>query len=177
MLFYKGNIRIWRLISNWGGAFMYQKILVPLDGSKEAEKVVSLIKDEVAPDGTIAMLRVIPPAKTQNLGGHTILSTDQEESNRYDAIDYLKEVARQQDFDPERRLCEAVVASSVSDCIVDFASREGVDLIAMYIHDRNLLVRPIIKSVAREVQRKASTEVRVFGTKELESYTLATAGD
>jgi hypothetical protein len=47
----------------------------------------------------------------------------------------------------------------------------------MYTHDRNLLVRPIIKSVAKEVQRKASTEVRVFGTRELEGYALATTGD
>jgi nucleotide-binding universal stress UspA family protein len=156
---------------------MYRKILVPLDGSKEAEKVFSLIKDEVAPEGTIALLRVIPPAKTQHLGGHTILGTQQEESDRYDAIDYLKEVAQQQGVDSERRVCEAVVASSVADCIVDFANRENVDLIAMYTHDRNVLVRPIIKSVAREVQRKASTEVRVFGTRELEGYALAEVGD
>ncbi len=39
------------------------------------------------------------------------MSTDEEESDRYDAIDYLKEVARQQEIDPERRLCEAVVSS------------------------------------------------------------------
>jgi nucleotide-binding universal stress UspA family protein len=156
---------------------MYRKILVPLDGSKEAEKVFHLIKDEVAPDGTIVLLRVIPPAKTQNLGGHTILGTQQEESDRYDAIDYLKEVAQLQGVDSERCLCEAVVASSVADCIVDFANRESVDLIAMYTHDRNLLVRPIIKSVAKEVRRKASTEVQVFGTRELEGYALATTGD
>ncbi len=37
---------------------MYHKILVPLDGSKEAEKVVSLIKDELSPDGIIALLKV-----------------------------------------------------------------------------------------------------------------------
>jgi nucleotide-binding universal stress UspA family protein len=74
---------------------MYRKILVPLDGSKEAEKVFSLIKDEVAPDGTIVLLRVVSPAKTQNLGGHTIVSTQQEESDRHDAIDYLREVAQQ----------------------------------------------------------------------------------
>jgi nucleotide-binding universal stress UspA family protein len=156
---------------------MYRKILVPLDGSKEAEKVFSLIKDEVAPDGTIVLLRVVSPAKTQNLGGHTILSTQQEESDRYDAIDYLREVAQQQGVDSEKCLCEAVVASSVADCIVDFADRENVDLMAMYTHDRNLLVRPIIKSVAREVQRKASTEVRVFGTRELAGYALSEAAN
>ncbi len=64
----------------------------------------------------------------------------------------------------------------MANCIVDFASREDVDLIAMYAHDRNALVRPIIKSVAREVQRKASTEVRVFGTRELAGYALAETG-
>jgi nucleotide-binding universal stress UspA family protein len=44
---------------------MYRKILAPLDGSKEAEEVLNLIRGEAAPDATIVLLQVIPPARTQ----------------------------------------------------------------------------------------------------------------
>ena len=62
---------------------------------------------------------------------------------------------------------------------MNLAARERVDFIAMYTHDRRLLARHVKRSIAGEVQRKASTQVRVFGTRELEGYTpgLAVTGD
>ena len=44
---------------------MYRRILIPLDGSKESEGVFALIRGELAPDGEVVLLQVIPPAKTQ----------------------------------------------------------------------------------------------------------------
>ncbi len=46
------------------------------------------------------------------------------------------------------------------------AAREGVDLIAMYTHDRKGLVRLIKGSIAAQVERASSTEVRVFRLRE-----------
>jgi CRP-like cAMP-binding protein/nucleotide-binding universal stress UspA family protein len=150
---------------------MYHKILAPLDGSKEAEKVLNLIKDEVAPDGTIVLLQVIPSAKTLKSDSHIILGSQQEAADRYEAMGYLKAIARQQGGDSNRWRCEVAVSSSISDGIVNFARRENADLIAMYTHDHELLTRRVKRSIAREVQRKTSIEVRVFDTSKLEEPT------
>jgi len=40
---------------------MRSKVLIPLDGSKEAEGIFRLVKDEMAPDGAAILLQVIPP--------------------------------------------------------------------------------------------------------------------
>ena len=42
---------------------MYQKILVPLDGSREAERVIGPMQDELAPEGVFVLLQVIPRPK------------------------------------------------------------------------------------------------------------------
>ena len=68
---------------------MYRKILIPLDGSKESEGVFALIRGELAPDGEVVLLQVIPPAKTQVVGGHLLLGTQREEVERSKAATYL----------------------------------------------------------------------------------------
>ena len=147
---------------------MYGKVLIPLDGSKEAEEVFPLVKDEIIRDGEVILLQVIQPTKTQMVAGHIILGSQQEESDRYEAIGYLKAVVQQQAWDAGKWRFEVEVADSVAEGIVRLAGREAVDLVAMYTHDRKLLARHIKRSIAREVQRRAATEVRVFGTRELE---------
>lgn len=146
---------------------MYQKVLIPLDGSKEAEEVFPLVRNELVTDGEVILLQVIPPTRTQMVGGHIILGSQQEEADRFEAIGYLRALVRQQAWDAGQWRFEVEVDNSVADGIVRLADREQVDLIAMYTHDRKLLARHIKRSIAREVQRKATSEVRVFGTREL----------
>ena len=147
---------------------MYEKVLIPLDGSKEAEEVFPLVKDELTDDGEVILVQVIAPARTQKIGDHIILASQQEEGDRAEAMGYLRSLARQQDWGADNWRLEVEVADSVADGIVRLADRESVDLIAMYTHDRKLLARHVKRSIAREVQRRATTEVRVFGTRELE---------
>ena len=147
---------------------MYSKVLIPLDGSKEAEEVFPLVKDEITNEGEVILVQVISPARTQKIGDHIILASQQEEGDRAEAMGYLRSLARQQDWGVDNWRLEVEVADSVADGIVRLADRESVDLIAMYTHDRKLLARHIKRSIARDVQRRASTEVRVFGTRELE---------
>ena len=59
---------------------MYKRILIPLDGTQEAESVVPVVKDELAPDGEIILVQVIPPAKTQIVGGQTLLGSQRDET-------------------------------------------------------------------------------------------------
>lgn len=160
---------------------MYRKTLIPLDGSKEAEEVFPLVKDELDPEGEVILVQVIPPTKTQMVGGHIILGSQQEEADRYEALSYLRSVARQQDGEAGRWRFEVEVDNSVAEGLVRLAGREGADLIAMYTHDRKLLARHIKRSIAREVQRRAGREVRIFGTRELSERAgaadLAAGGD
>ena len=154
---------------------MYQKILIPLDGSKEAEEVFPLVKDEITQDGEVILVQVIPPAQTQRVGEHIILASQQEEADRSEAMAYLRSLSRQQDWAADNWRLEVEVANSVADGIVRLADREAVDLVAMYTHDRKLLARHVKRSIAREVQRRCSTEVRVFGTRELQELAAGAA--
>ena len=146
---------------------MYTKVLVPLDGSGEAEAVLPKIRGELAPDGEVILLRVIAPARSHVVGGH-LLSADQLiENERSRAMTYLKRVIDKLEGDIERWRREVAVRKSVAEAIADFARQEEADLIAMYTHDRKGLARLIKGSVAREVQRMAETEVKNYGPRDL----------
>jgi nucleotide-binding universal stress UspA family protein len=148
---------------------MYQKILIPLDGSSEAEKVVALVGSELASNGVFLLMKVIPPAKNQQIGEHVILSSQQEEADRAAALDYLKSVAQQQIFEPAEWLFEVAISNSVADEIVNVAQRERADLIAMYTHDRRGLAKLIKGNITQQVKEMSPVEVRAFPTRELET--------
>lgn len=161
------------------GGLMYQKVLIPLDGSKEAEEVFPLVQNELNEGGAVILVQVIPPARTQKIGEHIIMASQQEEADRSEAMAYLRSLVRQHDWSGDNWRLQVEVATSVADGIVRLADRESVDLIAMYTHDRKLLARHVKRSIAREVQRRAATEVRIFGTREIQelSAEVTPAGD
>ena len=142
---------------------MYRKVLVPLDGSRESEEVLTQLQGELAPDGEVTLLKVISPMSSRSVGGgNIILGSQLEENERSEASDYLRDVARRERGDSVRWGYQVVVARSVPQCIVDFAMHHEPDLIAMYTHERKGLARLFKGSVAAEVQRNAPTLVRVF---------------
>ena len=63
--------------------------------------------------------------------------------------------------------CAVEVSESVANCIANYASQEGADLIAMYTHGRTGLAKLLKGSVTAYVKRRASVEVRAFGSSEL----------
>ena len=146
---------------------MYGRVLIPLDGSKEAEGVFAAIEGELTPDCEVTLLQVVPPGETVRAGEYVFLGSQQEEDDRSKAMIYLKAVIERLGGDPARWRCETTVAKSVAGGIVDVAGREGVDLIAMYTHDRKGLAKLIQRSVASAVQRRASIDVKVFKPREL----------
>ena len=141
---------------------MYRSVLIPLDGSTESEGVFGQIRGELASDGEVMLLRVIPPARAHVVGGYRVPGSQREEGARFNARVYLTGVMRWLKGDLERWRCEVVISDSVSQGVVDFAQREGVDLIAMYTHDRKGLARLVQGGIARDVQRKAAIDVKVF---------------
>ena len=148
---------------------MYRKVLSPLDGTKEFENVIPLIKREIAPDTEIILLKVNRPVGSLKVGDQVILGSQRQEAERAEALNYLRSVARNE-RDLGQWRCEAIVDRSSSDSIVDFAKQEGVDLIAMYIKERSGLTALMKGNTWRGVKRKASTEVRTFSLPDLERY-------
>ncbi len=71
---------------------MYRKVLIPLDGSREAEMVIPKIQPELTEDAEVVLLKIVPPFKGETGSPITVTSTQQEEAERVNAIDYLREV-------------------------------------------------------------------------------------
>ena len=55
-------------------------MLIPLDGSKEAEGVFGLIQEELDENAQVVLLMVIPPGKTRVAKGELLLGIQREEA-------------------------------------------------------------------------------------------------
>jgi nucleotide-binding universal stress UspA family protein len=141
---------------------MYQKILIPMDGSREAEDVITKIQPELTESTEVILLKVIPPLKGQRLGQLVVTAAEREEAERIKAIDYFRGVINRLEGSPGQWQGGAIVSGSVPEGIASFAAQENVDLIAMYTHDRKGLAKLIRGSVAEKVKQSATTKVRVF---------------
>ncbi len=146
---------------------MSQKILVPLDGSAKAEKVLELAQRFMPPGGRGILLRVFPAEPAKKGGGRRNRGRHRQGARRAAAMGYLRCVAGHLIDAPGIWRCEVVECDSVAEGIADFAAREQVDLIAMYTHDRKGLAKLIRGSIAEKVQRRAPIEVRMFRPQEL----------
>ena len=135
---------------------MYKKTLIPLDGSRESEDVFPLIKEELAPDGEVILLQVLPP------GGTRISGDNRDEGRRHESIGYLHDVARKHGDSLDQWRCEVITYKSVVEGIVDFAVSEGVDFIALYTQNSEALAALIRESIIRDVASKTPIEVKAF---------------
>ncbi|MFQ6028628.1 MAG: universal stress protein [Dehalococcoidia bacterium] len=145
----------------------YHKILVPLDGSPQAEKVVGMVQPLLSPGGKLILLQVVPTGKSQESGEDLMLADRLAEARCAGARGYLQGVVSYLAPAPGRCRCEVITSDSVSQGVVAFAEREEVDLIAMYDHERKGLAKLIQPSVAREVQQGTSILVRVMRPRDL----------
>ncbi len=145
---------------------MYQKVLLPLDGSKESEQVIPLIMQDIGPDTDVILLQVLHPIKTQVMGGQVMLGSQQEEAERLEVLAYLRNIAKHED--PERWHCETVMAPRSSEGVVSFAKNEEVDVIAMFVPERRGLTKLMKGNTSKGVKRNSPVEVRVFTSQDSE---------
>ncbi len=150
---------------------MYQRVLIPLDGSDESEGVFQMIKDEVAPDGEIILMQVVPQIESKKIDGKRVSGATLEDQAGIDAMRYLGDVAvRIRSEFPNVRY-ETLMSHPIIGGIVDFARREQVDLIAMYTHDRKGIARFIQQSIAKEVSKQTKRDVKIFKPQEIAANT------
>ena len=153
---------------------MYQKILVPLDGSEDSEQVLPVVQDVLTPGGEVLLIKIVQPIQTRIAAGHVMVGSDMEENEVVHAKSYLQAVIRRLDQSSDRWRAEAVIANTVVEGITGYAEREGIDLIAMRTKDKKGLAKLIKGSIAEQVQRKAPIDVRVFKPHELTQHAAKT---
>ncbi len=134
---------------------MYSKILVPLDGSKRAERILSHVEAmALSFKAELLLLQVVEPqiAYVSSHGYHAEVDVEQleREGIKKEAQTYLNALEgefRAKGVQVRKILEEGPVVRG----IIDVAEREEVDLIAMASHGRSGLARVFYGSVAAGV--------------------------
>lgn len=144
-------------------------ILVPLDGSPQAEAVLPIAAAIARAEGAaLRLLRVAPPPETITSDDRIVAYVDQEaERLRNEGEDYLNAAAARADGVPA-----AVVVrfGDPREEIVREAWASGADLVAMATHARGVVGRVVLGSVTEAVMREVSCQVLA-----VRRETLATA--
>jgi len=149
---------------------MIGHILVPLDGSKQAEVVLPYAKElGVRLNARITLLRVIqygmPADALEGVTAATVQAMEEETEREVKAAsDYLSRLAgdwQAEGIDTKWRVAEVAYPprGTPAPKIIELASSLGADLIAMSTHGRSGLDRVFFGSVADEVLREAGTPV------------------
>jgi nucleotide-binding universal stress UspA family protein len=152
---------------------LLRHILIPLDGSELAERVLEPALALGAPmeaDYTLlrvtrAMLPLYPEAFTTTVvePGHAMLEQLQQlhEQVRGEALAYLDRVAERVRARGSRVRTHVASGEQPAAIILDVASATGSDLIALQTHGRRGMSRLLLGSVADKVLRGAGTPVLV----------------
>jgi len=141
---------------------MYQKILVPLDGSELAECVLAHV-DALARGchaKSVVFIRVVEPIRQG--GGEYVMDSDQlqkfESENRLDAGEYLKKILAKVSLGGADVRTE-VITGRPAEMLADYATKNQVDLIVIATHGRSGVSRWVWGSVADRILRSACVPV------------------
>jgi len=132
---------------------MYKTILVPLDGSSRAERIIAHVEDmALRYHATVVLLQVVSPIiPVMDPDAFLLeLGIDEIKARVKEAESYLEEMQRKlnkKGIDVRT----TVEHGSVVEVIIHAAQREHVDLIAMASHGRGGLSRVFYGSVAAGV--------------------------
>jgi len=146
---------------------MYDKVLVPLGDSDDSRSVVKALSGLVAEGGEAILLHVISPGKTKGHGDFVVLGTQLEEDQRSQALVVLNRLSNELNEASIKSTVSVVVSNSVVGCIVNFADKESVDLIAMYTHGRKGIAKLLKGSTTNDVRTHTRIEVQAFAAPEL----------
>jgi nucleotide-binding universal stress UspA family protein len=143
---------------------MYERVLVPLDGSEAAEAILPFLEQVAGPlDAEVILLRAVEPISPADAiaspGGAPGALADRET----DAKRYLSEVERRLSG-KGLRLRTRIAFGLPAEEILAAAKVTGADLIAMATHGRSGLGRVLFGSVAEAVLRTSVVPVLVMRT-------------
>ncbi len=148
---------------------MYHKILVPLDGSKRAEKILPHV-EELAKryKAKVILLQVVEyKAITTTEGAYITLSDQEFDQAKNQAETYLKGIQgefREKNIESRTH----VIHDPVVEGIISIAAQEGVDLIALASHGRGGLSRVFYGSVAAGLLHRVDRPLLIIRSRKTE---------
>ncbi len=144
---------------------MYQKILVPLDGSRLAECVLPHVESIAKGCGveTVTFVRVsepvkIPPGAQEAYALGNVLERMESESKAA-AKDYLNQLMNRVKYDGINVQSKVLTGGRAADMIAGYATKGEVDLIIIATHGRSGISRWAWGSVADHILRSACVPV------------------
>jgi nucleotide-binding universal stress UspA family protein len=154
---------------------MYQKILVPLDGSDLAESVLPHVEKVArgSPGVEIVLFRVCEPPVL--LADYPADLRTEWEQHVQQETDHMQQQCRVYLGEAEKKLrqagykitTESSLGNKVADEIVDYATRQKVDLIVLATHGRSGVSRWAFGSVATKVLQSSPVPVMVVRPEDL----------
>ena len=147
---------------------MYKRILVPLDGSKRAERILSYVEELALKfESKLILLQVVEPS--------VVLAAPYDMDHYYDVnqIERLSDEAKgylntvRTELEMKGITAETLVDNGpVVTCILEEAIRKDVDLIAMASHGRSGLARAFYGSVAAGILHQADRPLLLIRAQE-----------
>lgn len=142
---------------------MYQRILVPLDGSSVAEEALPYALElRRLSGGTLTLVRIVP----HNMGAAELWHVHQQKLEAEAEI-YLAEVASQLDVAADH-LQHAVMSGEVGPSLLTLIHQESFDILVMATRDRRDPVRWVLGSVADYLVQRAPIPVLLVHQREEE---------
>jgi nucleotide-binding universal stress UspA family protein len=145
---------------------MYSKILVPLDGSARAERILPHVEEmALLHRSKVLLLQVVEPIVVVSsadvfLPANDSLSVKLEQAQAY--LDGLKKRLQEKRIAAESR----VAASTIVEAICEAAELEKADLIAMASHGRTGAARVFYGSVAAGVLHRIDRPLLIIRSRE-----------
>ena len=141
---------------------MYTKILVPLDGSARAEKILAHVEELALKYGArVSVMQVVEPIVTISSADVFIPETDSFAAKMEQAQIYLNAVKQrlvEKGIDAHTR----VVSGSIVEAICQAAEIEKADLIALASHGRTGAARVFYGSVAAGVLHRVDRPLLII---------------
>jgi nucleotide-binding universal stress UspA family protein len=145
---------------------MYERMLVPLDGSEVAEAILPFAEQVAGPlDAEVVLLRVIePPSPIELVASAGVVTPDTFTLREMDAKTYLAEVERRLSKKGLRVRTRVALGGPPAEKILAAVQATRADLIAMATRGRSGLGRALFGSVAESVLRASPVPVLLIRT-------------
>ncbi len=152
---------------------MYEKIMVPLDGSELAECVLPHVEGLIkgCHVSNVVFVRVVEPITAPVGIGNVYIGREESrerESTRKSAVkDYLNQTVDRLKHEGTE-LHSEVLVGRVADSLADYTEKNDIDLILIATHGRSGVTRWVRGSIADKILRSSNAPVlmvRAPGTK------------
>lgn len=141
---------------------MFQRIVVPLDGSKRAESALPVAAALArASLGSVLLLQVTAPEALAGISTEgSLVAPDVFEAERSGVTEYLEQLASREIF-KDVQTSVRVVEGMAAEAILETSAALPTDLIVMSSRGRSGLARWLLGSVAQKVARHSAVPVLI----------------